>query len=139
MVAEMIYNCSTVCDCYFLPKINVITINCSKRKLTKSPENFEIIKNTSSTIDFILKHNFIEVQPNLRSQNISTLDISNNYITTLDVNLFPKDLKVSNKNNIINNSINYGLCQKIRYYIDYKIQSILLIVLINKCLCPIVI
>lgn len=95
--AEMIYNCSTVCECYFLPKRNVTSINCSKRKLTILPENLEITNNISSHIELILKDNIIEMQPDLRSLNIMSLDISNNNISTLNVTLFPKTLKVGTK------------------------------------------
>lgn len=94
MVADIIYNCSTVCDCYFFPKINVSTINCSKNKLIESPNKFPVFENTTSSVNFILKNNFIKVLPSLMNLNITLLDISYNNITNLYVNPLPKSLKV---------------------------------------------
>lgn len=94
MVVDIINNCSTDCDCYYLPKHNVITINCSKRKLTECPEYFTGFNFNSSSIELILKDNIFEFQPNLTNFNITSLDISNNNITTMNANLLPKSLKV---------------------------------------------
>lgn len=94
MVIDIINNCSEDCDCYYSPKHNVTTINCSKRGLTECPKNFTGFDYTSSSIELILKDNFFEFQPNLTSLNITSLDISNNNITTVNANLLPKTLKV---------------------------------------------
>lgn len=97
MVTDIIHDCSTDCECYFSPKYNTSTINCSKRNLNVLPKIFPVIENTSSSIDLILSDNLIEVQPNLTSLRITSLNISNNSITTLDANLMPKSLKVREK------------------------------------------
>lgn len=97
MVTDVIHNCSADCECYFTPKLNTSTINCSKSNLKIMPTFFLAIENTSSKIDLILSDNLIEVQPNLTSLRITSLDISNNSITTLDANLLPKSLKVRKK------------------------------------------
>jgi len=94
MVADKEYNCSTVCECYFLPKHNVSKIDCSKSNLIDPSTIIPDLKTTSSSIDLILRDNLIENLPNLTSFHITLLDISNNSITTLDANLLPKTLKV---------------------------------------------
>jgi len=93
-VADMIDDCPEECNCYFLPKYNVSTVNCSAKNLTESPDVFHTFKNTSSPIRLILKDNFLTFLPNISSLNITLLDISNNNVTTLDANLLPKSLKV---------------------------------------------
>lgn len=94
MVADRKYNCSTDCECYFFPKHNVSKIDCSKRNLIDPSTIIPDLKITSSSIDLILKDNSIEVLPNLTSFRITSLDVSNNSITTLDAGLLPKSLKV---------------------------------------------
>lgn len=94
MVTDIIYNCSTVCDCYFFPKTNVSTIDCSKKQIIEFPNNFSIFKNTTSPINLILKNNFIKVLPSLMILNITLLDISYNNITNVYVNSLPRSLKV---------------------------------------------
>ncbi|XP_060876389.1 uncharacterized protein LOC132949489 isoform X2 [Metopolophium dirhodum] len=94
MVADIQYNCSTDCECYFLPKHNVSKIDCSKSNLIDPSTIIPDLKTTSSSIDLILRDNLIEILPNLTSFYITLLDISNNSITTLDANLLPKSLKV---------------------------------------------
>lgn len=94
-VADMIDDCPEECNCYFLPKYNVSTINCSTKNLTKSSDVFHTFKNnTSSSIHLILKDNFLKFLPNITNLNITLLDISNNNVTTLDADLLPKSLKV---------------------------------------------
>jgi len=94
MVADIQYNCSTDCECYFLPKHNVSKIDCSKSNLIDPSTIIPDLKTTSSSIHLILRDNLIEILPNLTSFHITLLDISNNSITTLDANLLPKSLKV---------------------------------------------
>jgi len=95
MVADIQYNCSTNCECYFFPKHNVSKIDCSKSNLIDPSTVIpDILKTTSSSIDLILRGNLIEILPNLSRFHITLLDISNNSITTLDANLLPKSLKV---------------------------------------------
>jgi len=90
----MQYNCSTDCECYFLPKQNVSKIDCSKSNLIDPHTIIPDLKTTSSSIDLILRDNLIETLPNLTSFHITSLDISNNSITSLNANLLPKSLKV---------------------------------------------
>lgn len=89
--------CPEKCACYFLPKYNASTIDCSTRNLTESPDVPHSLKNTSSSIHLILKDNFLKFLPNLTSLDITLLDISNNSVTSLDVDLLPKTLKVRYK------------------------------------------
>jgi Leucine-rich repeat (LRR) protein len=93
-VADRKYNCSTDCECYFFPKHNASKIDCSKRNLSDPSTIIPDLKTTSSSVDIILKDNSIEVLPNLTSFHITSLDVSNNNITTLDANRLPKSLKV---------------------------------------------
>ncbi|VVC27971.1 Hypothetical protein CINCED_3A001078 [Cinara cedri] len=99
-VTDIIYNCSEVCDCYFVQKHNTSIIDCSKKKLIEYSEIYSVFENTPSSINMILKDNNFKRLPNLTSfHNIISLDISNNSITKLDAKFLPKSLKVFYVNN----------------------------------------
>ncbi|XP_026823481.1 uncharacterized protein LOC113561334 isoform X2 [Rhopalosiphum maidis] len=107
-VADKEYDCSEDCECYFFPKHNASKIDCSRRNLSDLSTIIPDLKTTSSSVDIILKDNSIEVLPNLTSFHITSLDVSNNSITTLDADLLPKSLKVlfvdSNKLTTLNDN-----------------------------------
>lgn len=95
VIADRIDNCSTICECYFLPTENATTIQCSKKNLTTAPTIFPVFENKSSLfVHLIMSDNWFEVQPNLTSYRITLLDISGNGLTTLYADLLPKSLKV---------------------------------------------
>jgi hypothetical protein len=95
IIADRIENCSTICECYFLPTENATTIQCSNKNLTTAPTIFPVFENKSSLfVHLILSDNLFKVQPDLTSYRITLLDISGNGLTTLDANLLPKSLKV---------------------------------------------
>jgi len=88
------YNCSTNCKCYYSPKKNVHTIDCSRKNIIDTSSfNINTFKRTSSIL-LNLSNDLLDVLPNLTSYSITHLDISYNNITTLDANLLPKGLKV---------------------------------------------
>lgn len=95
MVADIIYNCSTDCECYLFTNHNLSKIDCSKRNLNDTSTIIPAFKTTSTLINLVLRDNVIEVLPNLTNIRIASLNICNNSITTLDANLLPKSLKVS--------------------------------------------
>jgi len=88
------YNCSTNCKCYYSPKRDVNTIDCSKKNMTDTSSFIITNFNTTSSISLTLNNNLLDVLPNLTSFNITKLDISYNNITTLDASLLPIELKV---------------------------------------------
>lgn len=99
IIADRMYNCSTICECYFLPTENTTMIHCSNKNLTGVPTIiFPVFENnyTSLFADLIFRDNLFEVQPNLTSFRVTLLDLSGNGLTTLDADLLPKSLKVRN-------------------------------------------
>ncbi|XP_025406121.1 uncharacterized protein LOC112680294 isoform X2 [Sipha flava] len=110
IIADRIENCSTICECYFLPTENATTIQCSNKNLTTAPTIFPVFENKSSLfVHLILSDNLFKVQPDLTSYRITLLDISGNGLTTLDANLLPKSLKVlyvdNNKLTLLNDKV----------------------------------